>query len=259
MTLRQPFVARNARLGALLCGACAAFAQTPQLDHFERKIRPVLIEKCEACHSSKLDEPMGGLRVDSREAFRRGGATGPALVPGQPEQSLLMKALRYNDPALKMPPTGKLSDREVADFETWISDGAEDPRAEELKVSDQEKPDGPGTPIEEGRKWWAFQPLRESPPPTDDSDCVRKKVDAFVLSKLRANDFQPSPEADRHTLVRPRTRISSTAYSPRLATASDGDVTGSMSLAGRRTTPPANPRIGPSSTPGATAIGSSKR
>ncbi len=202
MTLRQPFVARNARLGALLCGACAAFAQTPQLDHFERKIRPVLIEKCEACHSSKLDEPMGGLRVDSREAFRRGGATGPALVPGQPEQSLLMKALRYNDPALKMPPTGKLSDREVADFETWISDGAEDPRAEELKVSDQEKPDGPGTPIEEGRKWWAFQPLRESPPPADDSDWVRKKVDAFVFAKLRENDLQPSPEADRRTLIR---------------------------------------------------------
>ena len=189
---------RAVSLGVLV--VCAVSAQTPQVEHFERKIRPVLVEKCESCHSSKLDKPMGGLRVDSRDALRRGGATGPALVPGRPGQSLLMKALRYNVPALKMPPTGKLSDREIADFETWISDGAEDPRIEKVVAS--EKPAGPGTSIEEGRRWWAFQPLSEVSGPEDASGWSRTKLDRFVIAELRENNLRPSPTADRRTLIR---------------------------------------------------------
>ncbi len=158
---------RCAVLVVFFCGA--AQAQSPQLDHFERKIRPVLVEQCQVCHSSALEQPMGGLRLDSRDAVRQGGASGPAVVPGQPAQSLLLKALTYKDANLKMPPSGKLADNVIADFEKWIADGAVDPRSTETGASaggiSKKKQDGPGTPIEEGRKWWAFQPLTEQAAP----------------------------------------------------------------------------------------------
>ena len=198
----------------LVAAALAGSAQSPEVEHFERKIRPVLVEQCASCHSSALETPMGGLRVDSRDALRRGGASGPALVPGQPEQSLLLKALRYQDPALKMPPTGKLPDRVIEDFEAWISSGAQDPREEAVDSAKTAKASGPGTPIEEGRRWWAFQPLAELPTP----DYVRRgwarrKVDAFVIAGLEENALEPSPEADRRTLIR-RASIDLTGLPP---------------------------------------------
>ena len=180
-------------------------AQSPQLDHFERKIRPVIVEQCEACHSSALDEPMGGLRLDSRDALRQGGQSGPAVSPGQPEQSLLLKALTYKDVNLKMPPTGKLPEKVIADFRKWIADGAVDPRTTKPAetTSSETKEEGPGTPIEEGRKWWAFQPLTQRPaPPTSNPDWTERKIDSFILAKLDENDLQPSPPADPRTLIR---------------------------------------------------------
>ena len=191
-----------------LVGVCAgtAWAQSPQLDHFERKIRPVLVEKCQVCHSAALDEPMGGLRVDSRDALLQGGQSGPAVIPGKPAQSLLLKALTYKDAQLKMPPTGKLPDNVIADFEKWIADGAEDPRdAKEGESAGPvtKKQEGPGTPIEEGRKWWAFQPLKQHPAPgTSGSGWAARKVDRFVLAKLDENRLKPSPAADPRTLIR---------------------------------------------------------
>ena len=192
-------------LTLLLGAAVFAAAQSPEIEFFERRIRPVLVEKCETCHSSQLPEPMGGLRVDSREGLLEGGASGPALVPGSPEQSLVMRALQYLDPVLKMPPTGKLPDRVVADFKTWIMSGAADPRTKPPdEVSEQpDEPSGPGTPIEEGRRWWAFQPLAERvSPAVTDTDWTLRKIDAFVLAKLEENGLEPSPEADRRTLIR---------------------------------------------------------
>lgn len=192
-------------LGLALATAAAAGAQNPGIEFFERRIRPVLVERCEACHSTRLAEPMGGLRVDTRAALRAGGASGPAIVPGKPGSSLLLQALSYQDPLLKMPPTGKLPDRVLADFEAWIASGAEDPRAEDARAPAEAaaQPDGPGMPIDEGRQWWAFQPLAEqAPPAVSDPGWGRRKIDAFVLAKLDANGLRPSPEADRRTLVR---------------------------------------------------------
>ena len=185
--------------------AGAARAQSPQLDHFERKIRPVLVEQCQVCHSAALDEPMGGLRVDSRDALHQGGQSGPAVIPGKPGQSLLLKALTYKDAQLKMPPTGKLPDNVIADFEKWIAVGAEDPRGTRVgeSTASATKKEGPGTPIEEGRKWWAFQPLKQYPSPRiSDPDWTARKVDRFVLAKLDENNLKPSPAADPRTLVR---------------------------------------------------------
>ena len=194
------------RLPALLVVAAAvATAQSPEIEFFERRIRPVLVERCEVCHSSRLAEPMGGLRVDSREGLRAGGASGPALVPGSPESSTLMNALQYLDPVLKMPPTGKLPDRVVEDFRAWIAAGANDPRISPAEAVSQakEEPAGPGTPIEEGRRWWAFQPLRERvAPAVSDPDWTLTKIDSFVLAKLDERGMEPSSEADRRTLAR---------------------------------------------------------
>ncbi|MDA1314467.1 MAG: PSD1 and planctomycete cytochrome C domain-containing protein [Acidobacteria bacterium] len=194
-------------LGLLAGSPTPAAAQSPQLDHFESKIRPVLVEQCEVCHSAALEKPMGGLRLDSREALRQGGASGAAVIPGQPGQSLLLKALTYKDANLKMPPTGKLPDNVIADFEKWIADGAEDPRSTEAEEStggiSTKKQEGPGTPIEEGRKWWAFQPLTEhAAPKTSKPDWVARKIDSFVLAKLDESNLEPSPAADPRTLIR---------------------------------------------------------
>ena len=149
---------------------------------------------------------MGGLRLDSREAVLQGGASGPALIPGQPGQSLLLKALTYKDAHLKMPPTGKLADNVIADFEKWIAEGAEDPRRSKPEQSTKpvaKKQEGPGTPIEEGRKWWAFQPLTQhSAPPTSNPAWTARKIDSFVLAKLDENNLKPSPASDPRTLIR---------------------------------------------------------
>ncbi len=206
------------RAVALLLGAAGLVtAQSSDIEFFERRIRPILVEQCEVCHSSRLAEPMGGLRVDSREGLLAGGASGPAIVPGSPDRSLLVKALRYSDPVLKMPPSGKLHDRAVEDFMVWIAAGATDPRtgpAQDVSGAAEEG-SGPGTPIDEGRRWWAFQPLAERlSADVSDPDWTIRKSDTFVLAKLEQHGLRPSAEADRRTLVR-RAHLDLTGLPPR--------------------------------------------
>lgn len=200
--MRPPVCAAFSVALVALLGVAVCAAQDERIEFFEKKIRPVLEEHCLACHSGKLEEPLGGLRLDSRDAVLRGGGNGPALVAGDPEQSLIVKALGYKDPTLKMPPTGKLPDRTIDDFRHWIAQGAEDPRIAEPKKQ-ASQPSGPGTTIAEGRRWWAFQPLQEHlAPQTERLGWSRRKIDAFILAKLEENGLEPSPEVDRRTLVR---------------------------------------------------------
>ena len=99
------------------------------VEFFEKKIRPILTDNCLGCHSAKSKRPAGGLLLDSREGVLRGGASGqPAVIPGDPEKSLLLKAVRYTDAKLQMPPTGRLTDEQIRDLENWIRMGAPDPR-----------------------------------------------------------------------------------------------------------------------------------
>ena len=189
----------------LVVMATAMSAQSPELEHFERKIRPVLVDQCEPCHSTRLAEPMGGLRIDSRSGLLTGGASGPALVPGDPDGSLIMKALGYLDPVLKMPPAGKLPGHVVENFGTWIMTGATDPRTGNESGSSVVSgvTSGPGTPISEGRSWWAFQALAErASPPVSEKDWTLRKIDTFVLARLDQRGLRPSREADRRTLGR---------------------------------------------------------
>src|SRR5438552_1554090 len=112
----------------LFLSAASATAADPGIEFFEKKIRPVLVKECYSCHAVSAKKPKGGLLLDSRAALLKGGDSGPALVPGKPGESLLLKAVRYADPNLRMPPKTKLSEAVIGDIEKWIALGAPDPR-----------------------------------------------------------------------------------------------------------------------------------
>src|ERR1700722_15293247 len=111
----------------LLIGAVSGAPSEADLDFFEKKVRPVLADNCYSCHSTATKRPKGGLLLDTREGLLKGGDSGPALGPGKPEESLLLKAVRH-DGDTKMPPKGKLPETVIADLEAWIKRGAPDPR-----------------------------------------------------------------------------------------------------------------------------------
>jgi Protein of unknown function (DUF1553)/Protein of unknown function (DUF1549)/Planctomycete cytochrome C len=193
--------------------AVSLLAQAPDDAFFEAKIRPVLASKCYACHSSSLPSPMGGLALDTKAGFLKGGARGPVIVAGKPDQSRLLQAMRYADPHLQMPPTGKLPDAVLADFESWIAAGAPDPRSDDGTAAQARAP-LKGMSIEEGRKWWAFQPVAETPAPAvKHSTWPATKTDFFVLAKLEEKGIEPSPAADPHTLVE-RVYVDLVGYKP---------------------------------------------
>ncbi len=176
----------------------AQSAQSIGDDFFEKKIRPVLAANCYACHSSKMKSPMGGLTLDSKSGLLKGGDSGAVIVPGKPAESLLLRAMRYSDPKLKMPPTNKLPDGVIADFEQWIAAGAPDPRTETVAVAAKPR----GIDFDKGRQWWAFQPVREiAAPSVKQTAWERTKVDRFILAKLEENKLKPSVEADPRALI----------------------------------------------------------
>ena len=192
--------------------AAPLFAQPADGVFFEAKIRPVLATKCYACHSSKLKAPMGGLVLDTKAGLTKGGATGPAVNPGKPEDSRLLQALRYINPSLQMPPSGRLPDSVIADFERWIRSGAPDPRTD--TPASQSPAPLQGMRIDDGRKWWAFQPVREVPaPPVKEIGWPESKIDSFLLAKLEQKGLKPSPPADARMLVT-RAYIDLAGYKP---------------------------------------------
>src|SRR5262245_29556399 len=137
-------------LGIIVVLPWRASAQANEF--FEKKIRPVLSEHCYKCHSAEAEKDKklkGGLRLDTRDGMRKGGDSGPAIVPGKADESLLVQALRY-DGDLKMPPTKKLPDIVVADIERWVAMGAPDARTGTATAAKS------GMSIEEGRKYWAY-------------------------------------------------------------------------------------------------------
>lgn len=163
---------------------------------FESKIRPLLEDRCIECHGEKKQK--GGLRLDMREGWHKGGDSGPAIVPGDAEASRLIQAVRRTDEELKMPPKTPLSAQEVAALELWVRRGAPDPRiAKPTKLSLK-------TPsIADGRKHWAFQPVQfpEAPRLADDT-WSRSELDRFVLQRLRQAGLHPSAAVDRRSLLR---------------------------------------------------------
>ncbi|MBI1916217.1 MAG: DUF1549 domain-containing protein [Planctomycetes bacterium] len=167
-----------------------------QVRFFETRVRPVLVEHCYKCHSAQAKSPKGGLLLDSRDSLRKGGDTGPAVVPGKPGESLLIKAVRYTDELLRMPPKGKLSAAVVADLEHWVAIGAPDPRTTAAAVKG-------AIDWDVARKHWAFQPIQRSPvPAVKNAAWPLTPVDNFLLARQEERGLTPSPPADRLTLIR---------------------------------------------------------
>ena len=168
-------------------------------DFFESNVRPVLVEHCFQCHSAKAKSLKGGLRLDSFDAMRRGGDTGPAVVPGDVEASLLVRAVKYDDDVLRMPPKGKLPETSVSALVQWVREGAVGPHATEHAVATK----SPGIDFESARAHWAYQPLREPAiPSVRDKSWLQTQVDSFVLASLESARITPSPRADGRTLIR---------------------------------------------------------
>jgi hypothetical protein len=198
--------------GIFLTNALLLFAtEESEMAFFETKIRPVLIEHCYKCHSAESEKFKGGLRVDSRDAFLKGGDSGPAIIPGEPEKSLLIKAIRHLDPNLKMPPRKggdrKLADAQIADIFLWIEKGAIMPTTTNAVAAKYD--------YAVGRTNWAFRKPNDPPVPTISGPNV-SGVDAFLAAKLQVKGLNPVPQADKATLLR-RATFDLTGLPPALA------------------------------------------
>jgi hypothetical protein len=184
----------------LACGllfTTSAFAGSPEsagVEFFEKHVRPVFVEHCHQCHSAEAEKVKGGLLVDTREALLKGGDSGPALVPGDPEKSLLIKAIRYNDENLQMPPKGKkLTDDQIKHLEEWVKAGAPDPRGTKAKLADTPRPS----------EHWAFKPIKmPALPAVKNSRWAQSPLDQFIVQKLESRGITPNPSADKRTLIR---------------------------------------------------------
>ncbi len=179
--------------------ACPTWADEG-IEFFEKKIRPVLVTHCYECHSAATDEPKGGLRLDWRPGILQGGESGPAVVPGQGNKSLLVEALRHE--SLEMPPERKLPNAVIADFVRWIDQGAADPRTE-LPKADVVAKAAWEARYAERRQWWSFQPLaRPQLPQVQNTMWSADPIDRFILAKLEAQWLTPSPPASKTALIR---------------------------------------------------------
>jgi hypothetical protein len=185
---------------AILAGPHPGHADEPQptsqaLDFFEKKVRPLLAEHCSRCHGRE-GKVKGGLRLDNRAGLLKGGESGPALVPGKPDESLLIKAVRYADPDLRMPPKGKLAAAAVADLERWVALGAPMPKDTVARAP-------AGIDFAAARRHWAYQPVRKpSLPAVKDRAWAAAPLDFFILARLEEKGLTPSAPADRRTLLR---------------------------------------------------------
>lgn len=182
-------------VGVLAFVAPAARAAEDPYAFFEAQIRPVLVEHCYECHAGTSAKPKGGLRLDFKDGLLHGGDSGhPGILPGNAEASPLLRALRYADPDLQMPPKARLSDLQIEAFAAWINAGAPDPRS---------VPTGDTAKATATRDHWAYQPpVASSPPAVHDTAWPRNAIDQFILAKLEAAGLRPAPQADRPTLIR---------------------------------------------------------
>jgi hypothetical protein len=170
-----------------------------EVDFFEKEIRPLLVTHCFECHSGS--EAKGGLRLDSRPGIVAGGDSGPAFQSDSPDQSLILKAVRYNDSELQMPPQGALTATQVSMLERWVKLGLPDPRTEPVHADASNKP--MGMSIEAGREFWSLKAISNPAiPVVRNPEWVQTPIDNFIGAKLDEAQIQPSQPADRAALIR---------------------------------------------------------
>ena len=188
--------------GGLAAPARAQDFPPEELEHFESKIRPVLAERCYPCHGANPERIQAGLALVDAAGFRAGGDSGAVVVPGSPDESLLIDVIRYDGP-IKMPPDGRLPAAVVADFERWVARGAADPRTSEVPVVAARSDRGAAYDFGPGREHWAFRPMaRPEPPPVDDEAWARGAIDRFILARLEAEGLAPVAPAGRRQMLR---------------------------------------------------------
>jgi hypothetical protein len=164
-----------------------------QLEFFEKSVRPILATRCYECHRAELEEPEGGLTLDTRAGALKGGETGPAIVPGDVKESLLVDAINYGN-TYQMPPKFKLPPDEIATLTKWVAMGAPWPKGVAKKAFDL---------AERKSTHWAWQPIRAAaPPPVKNGDWATSPLDAFILAKLEAKGLAPNKRADKRVLIR---------------------------------------------------------
>src|SRR5688500_14714807 len=194
--LMSGLFANSIRFSAMLLCWLAAMplCADDSVEFFEKKIRPVLAERCYKCHSASAEKLKGGLLLDTREGILKGGETGkPSVVPGDAEASLLIEAIRYGNEDLQMPPKERLTDQQVADFVAWINAGAADPRTNAAIAGSAGA----------ASSHWAFRPPKpQAIPKVRDSSWAKTPIDEFILAKLEEHALKPVPPADKRTLLR---------------------------------------------------------
>jgi len=181
----------------LLSSPASALAQVSD-EFFETHIRPLLVDRCISCHSAESGKTSGGLALDTRAGWQTGGDSGPPIVPGNADESLLIRAVRHGDGVSAMPPEEKrdvLTEVEISWLVQWINSGAHDPRVAEQRLG--------GMTAEAARQWWSFQPLKNVVPPQhNQADWSAHEIDSFIMADLQANSLTPNQVADRRTLLR---------------------------------------------------------
>jgi len=189
---------------------------------FEKKIRPVLVAECYGCHAAGEGRQVkGGLALDTRAGFRQGGDSGPVVIPGKPEESLLIAAIAHAEGARAMPPKKKLPETVLADFTEWVRLGAVDPR--------DEAGSAPARSAGDAAQHWSFQPpQRVAAPAVQTQDWPFSDIDRFVLARLEAHDLRPVADTDWATLLR-RVTFDLTGLPP----TPGGHATGRLRAGGR--------------------------
>lgn len=168
------------------------------LAYFESNVRPLLARRCYECHSQDQGKAKGNLTLDSRAGWQRGGDTGPAIVAGRPDESLLIRAVEHSEAGYEMPPSGKLPNREIHILREWIRRGAPDPRVTTAELERSQEID-----IEAGRQFWSFRPVTAPPiPSVSESEWAVRDLDRFVLAKLELEELTPSRDNDAARFLR---------------------------------------------------------
>lgn len=201
---------RNCLVIGALCvlgvdaNALSAEPDAEAMEFFEQKIRPIFATHCAECHSTAGKKRLGGLLLDSRDGWMQGGDSGAVIVPGDPEKSLLITAVRQTDKDLRMPPRQKLTETQIAHLEAWVKGGAVDPRNATVGSLDasQSRPKY-GMSLDEGRRFWSFIPVTEPAVPTvEDTGWPHNAIDNFLLARMERAGVTPAADANRRTLLR---------------------------------------------------------
>lgn len=188
--------------------------EVSDLEFFEKNIRPVLVRHCYECHASSSSEAKGNFTLDSREGIRRGGETGPGVVPGDAEKSLVIAALRHE--SIAMPPETQLPRKVIADFVAWVEMGAPDPRSQPPTAAQLASATWDAK-YHERRQWWSLQPVTTpSIPNVQNASWSDRAIDRFILAELEKHGLAPAPQANRETLLR-RLTFNLTGLAPTLS------------------------------------------